>query len=39
MGNDYIKERPLEEIVTKLMSPPVDDKEESDNEEDPSALA
>jgi hypothetical protein len=39
MGNDYIKERPLEEIVTKLMSPPVDDKEESDKEEDPSALA
>ncbi len=38
MGNEYIKERPLEEIVTKIMSPPVKDKDESDKEEDNSVL-
>lgn len=35
MGNNYIKERPLEEIVARLMSPPVDEKEESEKEEEP----
>lgn len=35
MGNNYIKERNLEEIVAKLMSSPVDDKEETDKEEEP----
>ena len=38
MGNEYIKERPLEEIVTKIMSPPVKDEDESDKEEDNSVL-
>jgi hypothetical protein len=38
MGNEYIRERPLEEIVTKIMSPPVEDKDQSDKEEDNSVL-
>ena len=35
MGNDYIRERSLNEIVAKLMSPPVEEKEESEKEEEP----
>ena len=35
MGNDYIRERSLNEIVVKLMSPPVEEKEESEKEEEP----
>jgi len=35
MGNDYIRERPLAEIVTRLMSPPINDLESEKEEEMP----
>jgi len=34
MGNEYIRERPLEEIVEKMMQPPVEEEEETEEEED-----
>lgn len=38
MGNKYIRERLLEEIVTKMMTPQVDEAEESDKEHEETNL-
>ena len=32
MGNKYIRERPLEEIVDKIMLPPPEEEEEGEGE-------
>jgi hypothetical protein len=37
MGNQYIRERPLEEIITKIMTP-ADYKDEETPEEDPAVV-
>ena len=38
MGNKYIRERTLDEIVTVIMSPAPEEEEESEKEEDTNLL-